>query len=119
MTGARGDGAAMPAGLTIDIDETPGRPGWAVVTLAGGFASAVAARVLGATLSDLLGHGIDTITVEAGPCAALSPEVCLVLVDVARHVHLVGGCLVVAGLRAQDRVVIRNYDVDHRLDLAR
>jgi len=109
----------MPAGLIIDIDETPDRTGWAVVTLAGGFASAVGARVLGATLSDLFGHGVDTITVEAGRCATLAPETCLVLVDAARHARLVGGCLVVAGLAARDRVVIRSYDIDHRLDLAR
>jgi hypothetical protein len=111
-----GSDASLPL---IDIDETADRAGWAVVTLAGVFSSPVAVRVLGGTLIELFGDGVDTVTVDATRCGALSPAACHVLVDAARYARHVGGCLVAAGLCAEDRLLLRSYDVDHRLDLAR
>lgn len=122
MSGARAAGALVsqvPSLPMLDVDELPGRAGWAVVTLAGAFATPVAVRVLGGTLIELFGTGVDTVTVDAARCGPLSPATCHVLVDAARYARQVGGCLVAAGLTAEDRVVLRSYDIDHRLDLAR
>ncbi len=107
-----------PALPLIDVDELPDRAGWAVVTLAGAFTTPVAVRVLGGTLIELLGDGVDTITLDTAG-VPLSAAACHVIVDAARYARRTGGCLVAAGLRGHDRVVLRTYDVDHRLDLAR
>ncbi|HEU5152560.1 MAG TPA: hypothetical protein VFU19_18875 [Iamia sp.] len=103
----------------IDIDALPDRTGWAVVTLSGAFRTPMAVRVLGAILIELFGGGVDTVTVDARGCDGLSPAACHVLVDAARYTRHAGGCLVAAGLTPQDRAVLRGYDTDHRLDLAR
>lgn len=97
------DGLILPI---IDVDEWPDRPGWAVVTLAGSFAAPVAVRVLGGTLIELFGGGIDTITIDAHRCGPLSPAACHVIVDAARYARHVGGCLVASGLDVEDRLVL-------------
>lgn len=109
----------MTAGLRIDVDETADRAGWAVVTLTGGLATSTGIRVLALTLSDLLADGVDTVTVEVGACEGLSPAGCHVLVHAACVARRLGGCLVASGVGAEDRMVLRIFDVDRRLALAR
>ncbi|HEV7719772.1 MAG TPA: hypothetical protein VGO60_00725 [Iamia sp.] len=89
------------------------------MTLAGAFASPLAVRVLGGTLIELFGDQVDTITVDVSPARSLSPAACHVLVDAARYARQAGGCLVASGLAVEERVLLRRYDVDHRVDLAR
>lgn len=122
VLGTRAAGPAVTDGLAlpiIDVDELPDRAGWAVVTLGGSFCTPVAVRVLGGTLIELFGDGVDTVTIDASRTAELSAAACHVIVDAARYARHIGGCLVAAGLTARDRVVLRSYDVDHRLDLSR
>lgn len=109
----------MVAALTIDIDEEVDREGWAVVTLAGGFTSPISALVLAATLRDLLGDGVDTVTVEASGCGRLTSEARRALVVAASQARRSGGCVVAAGLCAQDRAALRRCDVDRLLGLSR
>ena len=107
-----------PTAPVIDVDEPAERAGWAVVTLAGRFDSPVAARALGGTIVELLGSGVDTVTVDASRSAELSAAACHVLVDAAGVAHHAGGCLVASGMAPDERTTLRRYDVDHRLGLA-